>query len=253
MKFLLSPKWIAFTLIVILSLPAFDALSQWQWRRLHQRQDFNTQIEQAQARPAVSLKSLVKLSGKNVTVRGDAQWRSVGVSGYWDMTHQVLVRKKSFESDMGFWVITPLVQSNGVAVLVNRGWTPAKDSALHTPDVMTPPQGLIHITGRIRIVNSSGPAQPTDLPRGQVNTIVPKQIVSQGQVLGNAYLEMTASRPQSLTSDLKQIDPPEISEGPHRSYALQWIFFAIMTVIGWAILVRNEYLDRLTQSTESAN
>ena len=253
MKFLLTPKWIAFTLIVILALPAFDALSQWQWRRLHQRQEFNSVIENAQSRPTVALDSLINANANEVSVDDSLLWRSVGVSGHWEVTHQVLVRKKSYESDMGFWVITPLVQDNGIVVLVNRGWTPAKNSALSTPEVMTPPSGLVHIAGRIRIVDSAGQAQPADLPKGQVNTIVPTQIVPQHKVLRNAYLEMTASKPQSLSADLKQIQAPEISEGPHRSYALQWIFFAIMAVIGWAILVRNEYVVRQTHSTESAN
>lgn len=253
MKFLLSPKWIAFTLVVLLSLPAFDALSQWQWRRLHQRQHFNSAIQSAQAHPTVSLNSVVKMSSGLPTVDTSLQWRNVGMSGYWDVSRQVLVRKKSYESEMGYWVVTPFVQKSGVIVLVNRGWTPAADSALSNPKVTNPPQGLIQLAGRLRIVPSSGSAQPNDLPAGQVNNVIPTQIVSGQLVLTNAYLEMTASRPQSLTAGLKQIEAPEITEGPHRSYALQWIFFAFMAIIGWAILVRNEYLEQRNQSAESAN
>jgi len=68
----------------------------------------------------------------------------------------------------------------------------------------------------------------------------------------NAYLELTASDPQSQTEDLQPILAPEIDEGPHRSYALQWIFFAIMTVIGWVILVRKEISDTASPDQENA-
>ena len=237
---------------MLLTLPAFNALSNWQWRRLHVRQAFNSTILDAQALPTVALTTLENTSSKP-TVPTTAEWRTVGATGTWNTGEQVLVRKKSFESDMGFWVMTPLVMNNGHTVLVNRGWIPARNSALDTPEVRTPPSGKVHVTGRLRVVPPTGPAEPHDIPQGQVNTIVPSRIVRTDPVLTNAYIEMTASRPQSLTSDLKQIDAPEVSEGPHRSYALQWIFFAIMTVLGWAIIVRNEFLLRRNQSAESAN
>jgi cytochrome oxidase assembly protein ShyY1 len=55
---------------------------------------------------------------------------------------------------------------------------------------------------------------------------------------------MTASRPESKTSEIRTLPEPEVTEGAHRSYALQWMFFEIMTVIGWIILVRNEVKDQ---------
>jgi cytochrome oxidase assembly protein ShyY1 len=155
------------------------------------------------------------------------------------------VRKKSLESDLGFWVITPLVTKDGHRILINRGWTAATQGALDSPTLSAPPKGHVDVAGRVQIVKPRQDPQPLDLPIGQVDTVVPTEIVSNAPVINNAYLEMTASRPNSLTPELRVIPGPEITEGPHRSYALQWIFFAIMTVIGWGVLVRNEYLTRL--------
>jgi cytochrome oxidase assembly protein ShyY1 len=70
------------------------------------------------------------------------------------------------------------------------------------------------------------------------------EIVSSEETLSNAYVEMTASRPESKTSEIRTLPEPEVTEGAHRSYALQWMFFEIMTVIGWFILVRNELKDQ---------
>jgi cytochrome oxidase assembly protein ShyY1 len=55
---------------------------------------------------------------------------------------------------------------------------------------------------------------------------------------------MTASRPESMSSEIRMLPAPEVTEGAHRSYAIQWIFFEIMTVIGWIILVRNELKEQ---------
>jgi len=254
-KFLLTPRWIALTLVFLLALPAFDALSQWQWRRLHQRQQYNVQIEKAQSLPPIGEANLVHRTlntGQRDTYSfpKSAQWRAIQVTGTWDTTLQVLVRKKSLESDLGFWVVTPLVTSDGHRILINRGWTAATQGALESPKLSQPPSGPVEVAGRVQIVKPRQNRQPQDLPAGQVDTIVPTEIAPGNPVVTNAYVEMTASRPNSLTSELRELPGPEITEGPHRSYALQWIFFAIMTVIGWGVLVRNEYLIRLASRTD---
>ena len=253
-KFLLTPRWIALTLVFLLALPAFDALSQWQWRRLHQRQQYNVQIEKAQSLPPITEAQLVQKSlnsGLHTTysLPSSAQWRAVDVTGTWDTSAQVLVRKKSLESDLGFWVVTPLVTVDGHRILINRGWTAATKGAIDSPSLSTPPNGQVEVAGRVQIVKPRQNPQPQDLPIGQVDTIVPTEVVRNAPVVNNAYLEMTASRPNSLSPELRELPGPEITEGPHRSYALQWIFFAIMTVIGWGVLVRNEYLTRLSDRT----
>jgi cytochrome oxidase assembly protein ShyY1 len=253
-KFLLTPRWIALTLVFLLALPAFDALSQWQWRRLHQRQQYNVQVEKAQSLAPIDESKLLQRtlntgSRDTYSFPASAQWRAVQVTGTWDASAQVLVRKKSLESDLGFWVVTPLVTTDGHRILITRGWTAATKGAIDSPTLSEPPKGQVEVAGRVQIVKPRQAAQPSDLPKGQVDTVVPTEIVKTAPVIGNAYLEMTASRPNSLTSELRMLPAPEVTEGPHRSYALQWIFFAIMTVIGWAVLVRNEYLTRIANDS----
>ena len=251
-KFLLTPRWIALTLVFLLALPAFDALSQWQWRRLDARHLYNVQIEQAQSLPPVDEAALVQKTSQtdqsnSYSFPDSAQWRAVQVTGTWDESAQVLVRKKSLESDLGFWVVTPLVTADGHRILVNRGWTAATKSAIDSPPLSPAPRGLIEVAGRVQIVKPRIKAKPVDLPTGQIDTVVPVEIVPDAPVVSNGYIEMTASRPNSLTPELRVLPAPEVTEGPHRSYALQWIFFAIMTVIGWGVLVRNEYLTRIAE------
>lgn len=249
-KFLLTPKWILVTLICFGMLPAFQALSNWQWHRLSDRQVYNIQIQSQIDKEPVVISDIVLENPDSKTVPDDTQWRTVEMTGTWLQPNQVLVRKKSLESNLGLWVVTPLQLTDGTVVIINRGWTAAANSAIDSPVVADVPSGTIEVLGRVRDVQERTSPAPTDLPDGQVDRIIPMEIFSSTETVSNAYVEMTASRPESKTSEIRTLPEPEVTEGAHRSYALQWMFFEIMTVIGWIILVRNELKDqRLTQQS----
>lgn len=251
-KFLLQPKWLAITALCILLLPGFKALSDWQWHRLETRQAYNTTIQANVAETPVALTELVTIDGNGYSTLPNSVWRPVQVTGTWDTENEVLVRKKSMESDAGFWVVTPFTSVDGFVIMVNRGWIAAGDSAVESPIVPSAPTGQVNIAGRIREVVARSKPQPTDLPPGQVDTLIPIEIVPNGNAVTDIYLEMTASEPASRSEEIREMPAPEVTEGPHRSYALQWIFFAIMTVIGWLVLVRNEIsvLKQIESNTE---
>lgn len=243
-KFLLTPKWILLSLLCLAMLPAFQALSNWQWHRLQDRQIYNVGIQAQIDKEPVALSQLVIEGDASKTLPADSQWRTVEMTGVWLQDEQVLVRKKSLESDLGLWVVTPLQLIDGTVVIVNRGWTAAANSAIDSPVVAQVPVGTIEVLGRVRDVQDRTKAAPTDLPDGQIDRIIPMEIVNGSQTLSNAYVEMTASRPESKTSEIRTLPEPEVTEGAHRSYALQWLFFEIMTVIAWIILVRNELKEQ---------
>lgn len=247
-RFLLAPKWIALTLIAILLQPAFWELSQWQLRRLHEREASNLIITTNEAQLPDPLTKIAKQKNDFWKIADSQQWRSVQAEGYWLTKKQVLVRKQSYESNLGFWVVTPFRTVSGVTVLINRGWIAATGSAMDSPTVPPAPTGLTQIVGRVRIVTGRSGPEPSDLPLGQVDRIIPGEVLAGVNRIDNAYLELTTSTPESRGSELQPILPPEISEGPHRSYAIQWILFAFMTLIGWGILVRKELQERNNSS-----
>ncbi|MEY3607103.1 MAG: hypothetical protein RL289_1283 [Actinomycetota bacterium] len=225
-------------------LPAFQALSNWQWHRLSDRQIYNVQIQEQIDKPPVLIEEVLTTAGDAKVIPDHSQWRTVELTGVWLQTDQVLVRKKSLESDLGLWVVTPLKLTDGTVVMVNRGWTAAANSAVDSPVVADVPTGSIEVLGRLREVTPRTKPGPTDLPEGQVDRIIPLEIVDSPETLTNAYVEMTASRPESKSADIRTLPAPEVTEGAHRSYAIQWMFFEIMTVIGWVILVRNEVKEQ---------
>ena len=225
-------------------LPAFQALSNWQWHRLQDRQVVNAEIQAQINKEPISITELIVDIDGAKSVPEDSQWRTVEITGVWLQDNQVLVRKKSLESDLGLWVVTPLQLADGTIVMINRGWTAAANSAVDSPVVSDVPIGTIEVLGRLRDVTERTKPAPTDLPEGQVDRIVPTEIIDSPDTLTNAYVEMTASRPESRSTEIRSLPAPEVTEGAHRSYAIQWIFFEIMTVIGWIILVRNEVKEQ---------
>ena len=225
-------------------LPAFQALSNWQWHRLHARQAYNVEIQAEIDQAPVPISDLLVFNDESRVVPEKSQWRTVELTGTWLPGQQVLVRKKSLESNLGLWVVTPLKLVDGTVVMINRGWTAAANSAVDSPVVAEVPKGTIEVLGRIRDVQVRTKPGPTDLPVGQVDRIIPLEILNSPKTLINAYVEMTASRPESKSSEIRILPEPEVTEGAHRSYALQWMFFEIMTVIGWTILVRNEFKEQ---------
>lgn len=243
-KFLLTPKWIVVTIVCFAMLPAFQALSNWQWHRLSDRQDYNGQIQSQIDKEPVDVSEIISGDSQPKTVPVDSQWRSVEMTGVWLSEEQVLVRKKSLESNLGLWVVTPLKLKDGTIIMINRGWTAAANSAVDSPAVAELPSGTIEVLGRVRDVQERTKPAPTDLPEGQVDRIIPMEVVNSPNTVSNAYVEMTASRPESKSADIRTLPEPEVTEGAHRSYALQWMFFEIMTIIGWVILVRNEVKEQ---------
>ena len=225
-------------------LPAFQALSNWQWSRLQDRQIINQEIQSQISKEPTNVTDLIDLGASPLALESESQWRTVELTGTWIQSEQVLVRKKSLQSNLGLWVITPLRLNDGVVVMVNRGWTPAANSANDSPVVTDVPTGVVEVLGRVRDIQERTKPAPTDLPQGQVDRIIPLEILDSQQTISNAYVEMTASRPESRSSEISELLAPEVTEGTHRSYAIQWIFFEIMTVIGWIILVRDEVRDQ---------
>lgn len=250
-RFLLSPRWIALTLACIFIIPAFQALAEWQWRRLDQRHEYNKLIQSQISKDPITISQLVLRDSDPLVLSEQATWRTVQLTGSWQAQSQVLVRRQSLESNSGLWVITPLQLTDGTVVMVNRGWTPAANSAMDSPVVAALPSGVVDVLGRVRAITPRTQPAPSDLPAGQVDRIIPLEIYASDLTISNSYIEMTASRPQSRSAEIRELPAPQVTEGNHRSYAIQWSFFEFLTVIGWVVLVRNEVIEQRKKNQDS--
>jgi len=250
LRFLREPRWIALIIAVPIGVVLCLQLSEWQWDRYEGRKDANSIQARNEALPVTPVSEVMTPGG---TVDNANQWRIVTETGVYDAENEVLVRRKPLGGSMGFWVATPLTTSNGDVLVVNRGWVAASAGATTTPNVPAPPTGTVSVSGRVLADVPARQARASDMPVGQVSSMDVTEIAAPlGAAVFPGYLELVSSNPRQAAG-LTPIPQPVVSEGSHLSYSLQWIVFAIMFIVGLAILVRREIRFRREEAEDAKN
>ena len=71
-----------------------------------------------------------------------------------------------------------------------------------------------------------------------------------------AYVQRVSSDPEEVTAEgapeLVALGTPELSEGPHLSYAVQWFTFTTIAVVGYALLLRRVARDEAREEAGAA-
>jgi cytochrome oxidase assembly protein ShyY1 len=154
-----------------------------------------------------------------------------------------LVRNRPLNGDPGFLELIPFQRKDGLIVAIEAGWLPA-DDRLNPPGVYPKPSSDQQtIWGRIR------PTEPTldrDAPAGQIATINLASFMKKTGVKDRAVTEFYVRLGESnFTKDgfPKLLSKPQLDEGNHLSYALQWIVFAVMafSALVWAVRKEIEF------------
>ncbi|MEV1167990.1 SURF1 family protein [Nonomuraea sp. NPDC049784] len=245
-RFLLTPRWLALHLVVLLVIPAFVFLGRWQFGRFEERSANSTRVTaNIEAAPV----PLEKLAAPAQRVREDDRFRQVTVSGTYDPAHALLVRRRPQDGLNGFYVLTPLVTGNGTALIVNRGWVQAGATADATPEVPAPPTGKVSVTGRLRLSeteDSSGIRERSGLPPGQV-LLINADKIGQGLPyrLVGGYVELIEQSPKPATAPAP-VPAPDVGAGGglNLAYAIQWWLFIGVALVGWVLLIRREVAER---------
>jgi len=164
-----------------------------------------------------------------------AEWQTVTTQGVFDATQQILLKNRYSEGFYGFEVLTLFTTPNNERFWVDRGWVKAGATAAIAPTITPPPTNEVSITGRLRLDSS--------LPRGSFFALpangdgLISKLDAQSQLeTQNYYIDLLSGSENSLTPKVAA-QLPELSDGPHMAYALQWLFFAGLIIYG-RILIR---------------
>ena len=222
-KFVFLKTIVALALICLCLFAA-----QWQYNRGIDRHARNSMIEANIAAPIISLTSAASDLMKN-------EWRTVSTAGSFDASQTILLRNRYFEGKYGFEFLTLFTSSTGEKFWVDRGWIVAGKDALTAPIIPNTPAGTVEITGRLRL--------DTSLPRGSFfalpasgSGLISKWNAQNEVVTEGFYLDLLNGSTPDLTPNVAA-QLPELSDGPHMAYALQWVFFAGLVGYG-RILIR---------------
>jgi cytochrome oxidase assembly protein ShyY1 len=230
LSLLRTKRWISFTVIVVVVIVAFGFLSRWQWSRAGEKQVLNSSMALAMAAAPVEPAPVL------------TEWTPVRAIGRYDSTREVVVRKRPQGTANGFWVMTPLVTSDGT-LWVNRGWLRAVGSAATYPDVPAAPSGEVEVTGIWRLWQVARTS--SGLPAGMVSDADPAVLPLPTSFSG--FVQLSESVPAQ--KGLDEILLPEIDDSSNISYAVQWILFALVCIAGWWIFLRREAREDSTPVT----
>lgn len=255
------------TLVFLAMVLAMYRLGLWQFHRYQQTNRSNHRISLAVHSPPVSVETLTR---PGATVPGSERYRPVTATGHFDAAHQFVVRRRTnADGNIGFFLITPLVTSNGDALLVNRGWVAPDDmDGAAFPAVPKTPAGTVTLTGRLMPDETSGVSgihEVKGLPPRQYMLISGREQAQHlpEPVIGG-YMELVRSSPALARSESAQLVPaPDansqstsdaaiVGQGVHLPYAIQWWLFALMVPVGWWILLRQELKDRRKKAAAPA-
>jgi len=242
-RFLFRPKWIAFHLLCLGAVLLMINLGMWQLRRLDERKEFNAEVVERSELPPVSIDEL--LAEPDFSPE-EATWRRVTASGVW-LPQQVTVFNRSQGGLAGDNVVTALEQDNGTTVLVNRGFVPVG------VDQPPPPSGDVAIIGTVRNTQGRRRGELTDegLALTEVRRIDLDRLGPQFPgTVAPVYLDLIASDPPTEGDYPAPIPPPELSEGPHLSYAVQWFIFSAAVVVGWVLAIRRSIRSRRIENPD---
>jgi surfeit locus 1 family protein len=237
--------WWWTTLLVLVGIVVLIRLGFWQLDRLAQRRAYNAEVIAKLALPPLVLNDQELPANL-----GELRFRQAKGQGEYDLTQQMALTQQNWMNTPGFHLITPLVLQDGsqsqsgrpTAVLVDRGWLPAAELDRENwskYDV----KGPVAVTGYVKlsqtvkgstgVANSSSGTPQNEWYRVDVDAIeaqLPYDLLP-------IYLQEVPPAEGSELLPFRGVLEPDLSDGPHLSYALQWFIFATILALGYVFFV----------------
>jgi surfeit locus 1 family protein len=210
-------------------------LGFWQLDRLEERRALNAEIGAGLEVGPAPLDDVLA---------GDAPaYRRVTASGTWAPGDEVILYGRSLDGRPGNHVLTPLTLDDGRAILVDRGWVPTTVSSPPVTGAEAPAAGSVSVEGILLPGDDQGSSDGSD---GSTFDARPDQVRSvdvgaldatiDADLVDGVYLLLARQTPPQERPIPAPL--PELDEGPHLSYAIQWFSFAAIALIGYGVLAR---------------
>lgn len=244
-NFTLSRRWLSYLALVVIFAVACAGLAMWQLAR---RDEARAEITRVEENWDAAPRELAEVLPELDSFDADDKWVRVTLSGHYLVDDELLVRGRPLDGNPGFEQLVPFRLDDGRVFLVDRGWLPTGNAQDLPDSVPAPPAGAATVVVRLKA------GEPTiagrSAPEGQVATINLPQIAAlvEGPLYTGAYGVLDSEDP--ATARPTAVQKPVADEGPHLSYAFQWVAFGIMAFIGLGWAIRQEYRIRNADDPE---
>jgi surfeit locus 1 family protein len=252
---LLTPKWLFGHLLALLVVVSFTQFGFWQLRRHTERAARNEVMLARAAAAPVALDEALAAAAAEAAAGVDPALalrdRRVRVAGRFEPEDEVLRRPVSRNGLPGYHVVTPLRledDPDGRRLWVERGWV--SDDFDRVPVVEAPPpEGRVEVIGWLRATSAPptgwvAAIAPRDPPTGRLTAVAYLDPERLGDQVGGPlvpavlWLEEIVGWTPAAGAWPAPPEPDEVTLGPHLGYAIQWFAFVVVTVVGYAALLR---------------
>jgi cytochrome oxidase assembly protein ShyY1 len=234
-RFLLSRRWLLFAIVVVLLAYSAWWLGGWQFRRLHDRKAENAIVRTNEHRAVAPVGDVLR---PDRDPSGQDEWRVVSATGSYDTARTVVIRYRTRDGVQGVDVVVPLVTADGTALLVDRGWLETDPSGADRGDIPAPPDGEVDVTGYVRDNGSGDSTRVADLSARAISSDAIGPAI--GHPVYGGFVELRSEDPEPDTR-LESVELPELDNGPHFFYGLQWWFFGLLAIFGFFYLLYDEW------------
>jgi surfeit locus 1 family protein len=202
-------------------------LGVWQLDRLRERRERNAILLAARERPPLEV--------TRALVPDSARGRRLHARGVYDYSHERLWRARTYKGVPGVALITPLRLADGAVVFVDRGWASSPD-AYHVDQRAYREADSADVVG----IGMAAPRARGDVDPARLRDSLPYPVLP---------LVLVQAPPSTALHRRPPPGPirwpaPELTDGPHLSYAIQWFSFAAIILVGSAALARRERRGR---------
>src|SRR5688500_6846887 len=146
-----NARRLAVVVLAVVVAATCVGLGLWQLRRLDERRALNATI--------LDRRSATPISNDHAFSGAGEPYRRAAARGTYDVEREVLLYGRSLDGEAGHQVVTPLVLTDGGAILVVRGWVPF---AMQTAPVRgaAPPAGEVEVRGSLMPDEGDGSTTP---------------------------------------------------------------------------------------------
>jgi cytochrome oxidase assembly protein ShyY1 len=240
---LLTPRWIVVHLGVLALVILMTYLAFWQLSRLDQKKSFNATLTAHSNAPVLKVEDIVSTDIESI------EWRRVQLSGSYLTDKIVTVINRSQNGTAGYDVLVPFRTTNNETFLINRGFM---QLSMPLPTLRTTP---LTVLGYIRDTQSRGTLGAIDSTDAAVREFQRFDIPLISERLGvdtpPLFVQLRNELPAPTEQWPAPVSLPELNEGTHLSYAVQWFFFALTALVAWVVVVRRKMREVTETSAPS--
>jgi surfeit locus 1 family protein len=219
----MSRRSIVFCTVAVLAAILFVRLGLWQLARLHEKVQRNASIAAQQRESPVQFASLPRDTAT-------AHYRRTVARGVFDYAGELVLSNRTHQGAPGVELVTPLrLSGSDTAVLVDRGWVYSPDGA-SVDRSRWRERDSATVTAYVQQYAPDAGVTSAAKDRRIVRRVSWREVSSRiPYPLAPYYLVQTGD---TASSHPVRREMPALDEGPHRSYAIQWFFFAAIALVG---------------------